>query len=80
MKGSLLIPDAPFELLVRRAISFLLTPALQCKDFVHAELLRIAGQCAPPEVARFPALQVICLAQLQRLAPCGCQAQQRGQR
>ena len=58
VRGSLLIPDAPFELLVRRSISRLLTPCLQCKDFVHAELLRIAGQCAPPDIARFPALQV----------------------
>ena len=58
VKGSLLIPDAPFELLVRRSISCLLTPALQCKDFVHGELLRIAGQCAPSDITRFPALQV----------------------
>ena len=58
VKGTLLIPDVPFELLVRRAISCLLTPALQCKDFVHGELLRIAGQCAPSDIARFPALQV----------------------
>lgn len=58
VKGSLLIPDAPFELLVRRAISELRSPCVQCKDFVHAELLRIATQCAPTDVARFPALQV----------------------
>lgn len=57
VKGSLLIPEAPFELLVRRAISRLLTPALQCKEFVHGELLRIAGQSAPVDVARFPGLQ-----------------------
>ena len=104
INGSLLIPEAPFELLVRRAIERLLPPALQvrlsaggvggcsgvrralflhcaplvsarvqlvtqpcppprpplaqCKDFVHAELLRIAAQCSPPDVARFPVLQV----------------------
>ena len=58
VKGSLLIPEAPFELLVRRAISRLLPSALQCKDFVHAELLRIAGQCCPQDVGRFPTLQV----------------------
>ena len=58
VKGSLLIPDAPFELLVRRALTRLLPLALQCKDFVHAELLRIAGQCSPPDVDRFPTLQV----------------------
>ena len=58
IRGSLLIPEAPFELLVRRAIERLLPPALQCKDFVHAELLRIAAQCAPPEVRRFQILGV----------------------
>ncbi|KAI3436285.1 hypothetical protein D9Q98_002338 [Chlorella vulgaris] len=56
IRGSLLIPEAPFELLVRRAIERLLPPALQCKDFVHSELLRIASQCAPPEVKRFQIL------------------------
>lgn len=58
VKGSLLIPEAPFELLVRRAISRLLPSALQCQQFVHAELLRIASQCAPADVTRFPNLQV----------------------
>lgn len=58
VKGSLLIPEAPFELLVRRAISRLLPSALQCQQFVHAELLRIASQCAPADVSRFPNLQV----------------------
>ena len=58
VKGSLLIPDAPFELLVRRAITRLLNHCLQCKDFVYGELLRIARQCAPADVERFPALQV----------------------
>jgi dynamin 1-like protein len=58
VKGTLLIPDAPFELLVRRAITRLLAPALQCKEFVHSELLRVAAQCVPPDVARFPRLQV----------------------
>lgn len=32
IKGSLLIPEAPFELLVRRAIDKLLPPALQVHD------------------------------------------------
>lgn len=59
VKGSLLIPEAPFELLVRRAISRLLPSALQCQQFVHAELLRIASQCAPADVTRFPNLQVV---------------------
>ena len=57
INGSLLIPEAPFEILVRKAIEKLLAPALQCKDFVHEELLKIALDCAPPEVKRFPRLQ-----------------------
>jgi len=59
IKGSLLIPEAPFELLVRRAIDRLLGPTLQCKEFVHSELLHIAAQCVPPDVARFPVLQTV---------------------
>ena len=58
IRGSLLIPEAPFELLVRKAIDRLLAPALQCKEFVHGELLRVAAQCTPPDVVRFPVLQV----------------------
>lgn len=41
-------------------------PLLQCKDFVHSELLRIASQCAPPEVKRFQILGV------SRLCPRPC--------
>ena len=59
IKGSLLIPEAPFELLVHRAIERLLPPALQCKEFVYAELLRIAAHSVPPEVARFPHLKAL---------------------
>ncbi len=33
--GNLLVPQEPFELLVRRAITQLLPPALQCKEAVH---------------------------------------------
>jgi dynamin 1-like protein len=69
IKGSLLIPEAPFELLVRRAIERLLPPALQCKDFVHGELLRIASQCAPPEVRRFQILGVSDTGAVGRLRP-----------
>lgn len=42
----------PFELLVRRSVAALLPPSLACKDAVHEEMLRIAEQAAPPEVAR----------------------------
>ncbi|MEW5302379.1 MAG: hypothetical protein WDW36_005172 [Sanguina aurantia] len=57
VSGNLLVPQEPFELLVRRAIAMLLGPALQCKDCVYEELLKIADQARPREAARFPALQ-----------------------
>ncbi|KFM27720.1 Dynamin-1-like protein [Auxenochlorella protothecoides] len=59
VRGALLIPEAPFELLTRRAVERLLAPCLQCKEYVHAELLRAAAAAAPPDVARFPALRAV---------------------
>jgi hypothetical protein len=55
--GTLLIPQEPFELLVRRSIGRLTQPALCCKDLVHEELLKIAEAAAPRDLGRFPALQ-----------------------
>lgn len=57
VKGSLLIPEVPFELLVKAAIKRLLAPSLQCNQFVYEELLRIAGQAQVAEASRFPRLQ-----------------------
>jgi hypothetical protein len=37
----------PFELLVRRSISRLLAPSLQCKECVYEELLKIAELACP---------------------------------
>lgn len=51
------MPQEPFELLVKRAITLLLTPSLQCKETVHEELLKIAETACPRDAARFPALQ-----------------------
>ena len=58
IRGSLIMPSAPFEALARRAIGDLLPLVLQCKEFVVEELLRVAEQYVPQDVARFPALQV----------------------
>ncbi|BDA44916.1 Dynamin-related protein DNM1 [Coccomyxa sp. Obi] len=77
VRGSLLIPDAPFELLVRRAISRLLTPSLQCKEFVHAELLRIAAQCAPPDIARFPKLKAHLISEVEEFVNSGASPAER---
>ncbi|CAG9463279.1 unnamed protein product [Pedinophyceae sp. YPF-701] len=57
VKGTLMIPTAPFEILARAAIRRLLPAALRCNHVVHEELLRIAAASQGPEVARFPALQ-----------------------
>eukprot|EP00873_Tetraselmis_striata_P044246 jgi/Tetstr1/464510/TSEL_009268.t1 len=57
VKGSLLIPEEPFELLTRRSLSALEGPALQCYEFVFEELLRMAEQCIPGDFARFPILE-----------------------
>ena len=57
VSGSLLIPQEPFELLVRRSIKTLLEPAIKCKDFVQEELLRIANESFPRELSRFVSLQ-----------------------
>ncbi|CAK0784287.1 hypothetical protein CVIRNUC_007491 [Coccomyxa viridis] len=73
VRGSLLIPDAPFELLVRKAIARLLTPSLQCKEFVHAELLRIAAQCAPADITRFPKLQARLVEAVEEFVNSGAQ-------
>ncbi|KAF8057938.1 DRP3A [Scenedesmus sp. PABB004] len=55
--GTLLIPQEPFELLVRRSIGRLMSPALACKELVHEELLKIAEAAAPRDLGRFPALR-----------------------
>eukprot|EP00798_Chlamydomonas_sp_ICE-L_P011575 gene11575-34274_t len=57
VSGNLLVPQEPFELLVRRAIHQLLGPSLACKEAVYEELLRIAEQACPKEASRFPHLQ-----------------------
>eukprot|EP00210_Caulerpa_lentillifera_P001828 g1758.t1 len=57
VSGSLLIPQEPFELLVRRSIKTLLEPSIHCKDSVEEELLRIANDSIPPELSRFSHLQ-----------------------
>ena len=57
VKGSLLMPELPFEVLVKRLIATLEDPVLQCARFVKDELVQIAHRCEPREIARFPKLQ-----------------------
>ncbi|CAH8262182.1 unnamed protein product [Arabidopsis lyrata] len=56
-RSALFVPDVPFEVLVRRQISRLLDPSLQCARFIFDELVKISHQCMMTELQRFPVLQ-----------------------
>nr|AAM20619.1 dynamin-like protein [Arabidopsis thaliana] len=56
-RSALFVPDVPFEVLVRRQISRLLDPSLQCARFIFDELVKISHQCMMKELQRFPVLQ-----------------------
>jgi len=56
-RSALFVPEISFELLVRRQISRLEQPGLQCVDFVFDELQRISSQCEPSEFTKFPVLR-----------------------
>ena len=70
-RGTLLIPDAPFELLTRRAVARLLPPCLACVSLAHAEVLRIAEDALPAGVDRFPSLRRELLASVDGLVAAG---------
>jgi len=52
-RASLFVPEAAFELLVRRQIQRLEDPSLQCVDLVYDELQRIISQLEFKELLRF---------------------------
>lgn len=56
-RASLFVPEVSFDILVRRQISRLEQPGLQCVDLVFDELQRISSQCEPVEFQRFPKLR-----------------------
>ncbi|CAH2051895.1 unnamed protein product [Thlaspi arvense] len=56
-RSALFVPDVPFEVLVRRQISRLLDPSLQCARFIFDELIKISHHCMMTELQRFPVLQ-----------------------
>lgn len=56
-RPSLFVPEISFDILVRRQISRLEQPGLQCVDLVFDELQKIASQCEPIEFQRFPLLR-----------------------
>lgn len=54
---SLFVPEAAFELLVRRQIERLREPGLQCIDYVFDEIQRMAYYAESAEITRFPTLR-----------------------
>ena len=56
-RPALFVPEISFDLLIRRQISRLEQPGLQCVDLVFDELQRMSSQCEPNEFQRFPNLR-----------------------
>ncbi|GAU24068.1 hypothetical protein TSUD_388610 [Trifolium subterraneum] len=58
-RSALFVPEVPFEVLVRRQISRLLDPSLQCARFIHDELIKMSRYCMTlvTELQRFPLLR-----------------------
>ncbi|KAH0871591.1 hypothetical protein HID58_078613 [Brassica napus] len=56
-RSALFVPAVPFEVLVRRQISRLLDPSLQCARFIFDELIKISHKCMMNELQRFPVLR-----------------------
>ncbi|XWS63076.1 hypothetical protein CRYUN_Cryun06bG0065600 [Craigia yunnanensis] len=56
-RSALFVPEVPFEVLVRRQISRLLDPSLQCARFIYDELIKISHRCMVNELQRFPVLR-----------------------
>ncbi|KAL5215947.1 hypothetical protein ABZP36_007348 [Zizania latifolia] len=56
-KGVMFLPELPFEILVRRQISHLLDPSLQCAKFIYDELVKISHGCLTSELQKYPVLK-----------------------
>ncbi|KAJ6823565.1 dynamin-related protein 3A-like [Iris pallida] len=56
-RSALFVPEVPFEVLVRRQISRLLDPSLQCAKFIYDELIKMSHRCLAGELQRFPVLR-----------------------
>jgi len=56
-RSALFVPEQSFDVLVKRQISRLEQPGLQCVDLVFDELNRMSLQCEPTELTRFPVLR-----------------------
>ncbi|XP_062097341.1 dynamin-related protein 3A-like [Humulus lupulus] len=53
----IIVPEAPFEVLVRTQIARLLDPSLQCVRYVYDELMKISHACEVNDLQRFPTLR-----------------------
>ena len=56
-RAALFVPEGSFEVLVRRQISRLEEPSLQCVELVYDELQRIVSQLESQELQRFQTLR-----------------------
>ncbi|XP_057496425.1 dynamin-related protein 3A-like [Actinidia eriantha] len=56
-RSALFVPVVPFEVLVRRQITRLLDPSLQCARFIYDELIKMSHLCMVNELQRFPVLR-----------------------
>ncbi|KAK3162855.1 hypothetical protein QOZ80_1BG0094610 [Eleusine coracana subsp. coracana] len=56
-RSALFVPEVPFEVLVRRQISRLLDPSLQCAKFIYDELVKMSHRCLATELQQFPVLR-----------------------
>ncbi|KAE8700302.1 Dynamin-related protein 3B [Hibiscus syriacus] len=57
LRNVLLVPEVPFEVLVRRQIARLSDPCHQCLLIVYDELIKISQACESTELQRFPSLR-----------------------
>lgn len=57
VRHPLFIPESSFDLLVRKQISRLDTPGIQCVDLVYDEMIRMCLQVDATELSRFPTLR-----------------------
>jgi dynamin 1-like protein len=56
-RPALFVPEISFDIIVRRQLTRLEQPGVECVDLVYEELQRIAGQAEPSELTRFPILR-----------------------
>lgn len=56
-KAVILIPEEPFELLAKQAVSRALEPCRRCATLVHDELLRIIRRSIDGAIKRYPNLE-----------------------